>query len=245
VIQTAPTTLKYRKVFTLCTDNPGSISKVTLIRPGATTHAFDQNQRYVELTFTQATNPPRLLVSAPASPDSAPPGYYLLFVTGASDAQAAYPAEVPSIARWVKLDNPGIADVCDQVAPGVVQVTPDLASETAIYLIWSAPGDDEQLPTSGSAQQFLLRRSPNAITNESQWEYATNVAGLQTPGEQGAGHDKTVDFLQSCTTTTLLCAPATTTHCSRGLLPTSSPRLPAAEEAVDSLLAGRARATRR
>ena len=34
-----------------------------MIRPGATTHAFDQNQRYVPLNFTRAYSPTRLLVA--------------------------------------------------------------------------------------------------------------------------------------------------------------------------------------
>ena len=60
------------------------VDKVSLIRLGAVTHSFDQNQRFVNLVFsilpslTQATQ--TLQVTPPANANDAPPGDYMLFV---------------------------------------------------------------------------------------------------------------------------------------------------------------------
>ena len=74
----APATLSYGSSFALATADAESIAKVTLLRPSATTHGFDQNQRFMSLDFTSA--PGQLTVTAPESGNLAPPGDYLLFV---------------------------------------------------------------------------------------------------------------------------------------------------------------------
>ncbi|MEP7228181.1 MAG: galactose oxidase-like domain-containing protein [Gemmatimonadales bacterium] len=77
-LMSAPATLSYGSSFTIATPDAESIDKVTLLRPGATTHGFDQNQRFMSLAFTSAAG--ELTVSTPASGNLAPPGDYLLFV---------------------------------------------------------------------------------------------------------------------------------------------------------------------
>ncbi len=185
-ISGAPTHLTYRKTFTVCTPDPAAITRVRLIRPGATTHGFDTNQRYVPLDFTVAEGgPPRLFVAAPASPDSAPPGDYLLFLTGAWDNEPQPPThyeDLPSIARWVRLE-PGGADLCDAVQPGAVtDFAPDAVGETEVWLSWTGPGDDDGLGPSGPPTAFDLRSS----TNESQ------------PGPAGSPGSGSVAGLQPC-----------------------------------------------
>jgi len=83
-----PGKLLYANTFFVGTPDATSISKVVLIRTGAVTHAFDQNTRYVPLSFQQATG--GLTVTAPANGIAAPPGYYMLFLVNNSG--------VPSIA---------------------------------------------------------------------------------------------------------------------------------------------------
>jgi hypothetical protein len=66
---------------------------VSLIRLGATTHAFDENQRFQRLAFTpDATG---LTVTAPSSSNRAPPGHYMVFILNA--------AEVPSVAKIIRI----------------------------------------------------------------------------------------------------------------------------------------------
>jgi hypothetical protein len=57
------------------------------------THAFDQNQRFVPVTFARSAG--GLTVSAPASAAIAPPGHYMLFLLDADG--------IPSVARIVRI----------------------------------------------------------------------------------------------------------------------------------------------
>lgn len=66
---------------------PAGVAKVAFLRLGAVTHSFDTGQRYVPANFTQAGN--LLTVAAPASPNTAPPGYYQLVVVDGSGVPSA------------------------------------------------------------------------------------------------------------------------------------------------------------
>lgn len=70
-----------------------AVQRVTLVRSGAATHAFNADQRFMELDFTQTGRD--LLVTMPARAQVAPPGYYLLFVFNAQG--------VPSVAQTLRL----------------------------------------------------------------------------------------------------------------------------------------------
>jgi galactose oxidase len=93
-IEGAPATLQYGQSFRISTVDAGSIAKVSLIRLGAVTHAFDQNTRRLRLNFSaDATG---LTVTAPSNGNVAPPGHYMLFIVNGSD--------VPSVARIIVLN---------------------------------------------------------------------------------------------------------------------------------------------
>jgi len=72
----------------------GQIASACLIRPGATTHSLDAEQRLVDLPL-QVTGADALGLQLPAIATLAPPGWYLLFVVNATG--------VPSEGRWVHL----------------------------------------------------------------------------------------------------------------------------------------------
>lgn len=91
VIGSVPTELVYGGTFQVGTPDPAEIAQVSLLRLGAVTHEYDQNQRFVPLAFT--AGPGELCVDAPASGTIAPPGDYMLFLTS-SDG-------VPSVAEYV------------------------------------------------------------------------------------------------------------------------------------------------
>ena len=55
VISSAPAATQYATSFSITTPDASQITSAALIRLGAVTHAFDQNQRYVPLTFQQTT----------------------------------------------------------------------------------------------------------------------------------------------------------------------------------------------
>jgi PKD repeat protein len=94
-IVSAPTRLGYGTRFTLTTPEAGSIARVSLIRLGSVTHAFDMNQRFQWLSFTKQGD--GLDIDLPASRNRTPPGHYLLFILS-SDG-------VPSIGKIVQVGD--------------------------------------------------------------------------------------------------------------------------------------------
>lgn len=199
VITGAPTQLTWGQTFTICTPNPDAVESVALIRAPSTTHSFDQNQRFVRLTrIGTASDPPRLFVSAPASREEAPPGDYLLFLVGSSDAGGTYP-EAPSVAEWVRIQAPQGADACDQVAPAAIALVPDVIGSSSVLLSWVAPADDGALPVSGKASRYDLRKSPFVIDSEYAWSYAGPVPNIPSPDPVGTEQDLLVEDLFPCT----------------------------------------------
>jgi len=95
-ITSAPSTIQYGSQFTVATPDASSIQKVALIRTPSVTHAFDQNQRYIPLSFTQGSG--QLTVQAPSNPNTAPPGYYMLWILNGNG--------VPSVASFVRFPAP-------------------------------------------------------------------------------------------------------------------------------------------
>ncbi|MFL5313096.1 MAG: galactose oxidase-like domain-containing protein [Myxococcales bacterium] len=92
-ISDAPSQVAYAERFLVSTSAPGAVGKVTLVKLGSMTHAFDQSQRFSRLAFT--AGPGGLTVTAPANANLAPPGHYMLFLVGTNGA--------PSVARIVRL----------------------------------------------------------------------------------------------------------------------------------------------
>ncbi len=88
-----PTDAVYGQALSVATPDGASITKVTLIRLGSVTHAFDQAQRLVPLTFSKVTG--GLSVTLPSSRNTAPPGPYMLFVVDGNG--------VPSVGRILRL----------------------------------------------------------------------------------------------------------------------------------------------
>jgi hypothetical protein len=62
---------------------------VALVRPGATTHADDFDQRYVDLTYTVGAG--GIQATAPANSSQAPPGYYMLVIVNSSGVPSVMP----------------------------------------------------------------------------------------------------------------------------------------------------------
>lgn len=117
-----PAVAAHGSSFTATTDRP--VKSVALVRPGAVTHQFDEDARYVDLAFQQDGG--RLTVTAPATSALAPPGFYMLFVV-AEDG-------TPSTASFVRLPVPGA--VPPPPAPTGLHAT---AGQGGIALSWSGP----------------------------------------------------------------------------------------------------------
>ena len=99
-IGSAPGHAQYGQTFFVGTADAANIANVRMIRMPAVTHAFDQNQRRIKLAFTANAN--GLNVTAPADPNTAPPGHYMLFMLNVSG--------VPSAAQIIQIDNTAGSD---------------------------------------------------------------------------------------------------------------------------------------
>jgi PKD repeat protein len=94
-IADAPSQIGYNTTFNVATPDAASIAKISLIRLGAVTHAFDMNQRFRWLSFTPGDGV--LAVSAPTSRERTPPGHYMLFILDGNG--------VPSVAKIVGIGS--------------------------------------------------------------------------------------------------------------------------------------------
>jgi hypothetical protein len=106
-ISSAPATISYGGAFTVGTPNAPDISSAVLVRPGASTHAFDMDQRLVGLSFTRDVG--ALNVTGPPNGNIAPPGYYMLFLLNS--------AGTPSIATFVQLTQASAPDFSISATP--------------------------------------------------------------------------------------------------------------------------------
>jgi hypothetical protein len=92
-ISGGPWRMGYDEAVRVETPDAAEIASVVLMRPGSNTHAFDFEQRLVELSFTRGAG--FLTVTSPPDANVAPPGYYMLFLVNT--------AGVPSVARFIQL----------------------------------------------------------------------------------------------------------------------------------------------
>lgn len=93
LITAAPTVVSRGQHFNVTMADAAKLSRVTLIRAGAATHAFNNDQRFIDMSFSQAGATVGL--RTPNQPSNVPPGFYLLF---AFDGHG-----VPSVARMIRL----------------------------------------------------------------------------------------------------------------------------------------------
>lgn len=87
--------VSYGDLFKIFTPDAATITSACFIAPGAATHSFNMQQRFVGLELIDASIPGELALKAPPDGKIAPPGYYMLFLVNQEG--------VPSIARFVKL----------------------------------------------------------------------------------------------------------------------------------------------
>jgi galactose oxidase len=92
-ITAAPALVHYGQSFPV-EFSGGPISEAVLMGLGSMTHSFDTNQRYVQLAMA-GSGPASAQLTAPANPQTAPAGWYMLFVLDAN--------HVPSVARMVQV----------------------------------------------------------------------------------------------------------------------------------------------
>ncbi|MBA3553342.1 MAG: DUF1929 domain-containing protein [Gemmatimonadales bacterium] len=86
-IASAPATVGYGQTFSVATPNAAQVTDVRWIRLGSVTHAFDMSQRANTLAFARTAT--GVDVTAPGSPNLAPPGHYQLFILNRNGVPSA------------------------------------------------------------------------------------------------------------------------------------------------------------
>ena len=156
-ITSVPAQVKYGTPFVVQTPDADSISAVNLLRPGAATHNFDEDQRFVPVTFSVVAG--GVQINTPSNQNLVPPGYYMVFLVNN--------AGVPSVAKFVRFPA-AYEDSEPPTAPGNLQGTGAVGIST---LTWSASTDNV-----GVVRYEIYRSTTPGFTPS-----AANLAG-QTPG---------------------------------------------------------------
>jgi hypothetical protein len=86
--------LQVNQQFAVTVGSADPVSRVTLVRTGSVTHAFNPDQRFLQLGFAQSGQTLTITFST-IDPNVVVPGYYLLFVFNQ--------AGVPSVAKIVRV----------------------------------------------------------------------------------------------------------------------------------------------
>jgi FtsP/CotA-like multicopper oxidase with cupredoxin domain len=93
-IERAPEAVTLGASFTVHVADASDIKWISLVRPMATTHSCDSEQRLVDIAFRRSGTC-HLNAQMPDNPNLVPPGYYMLFVVNRRG--------VPSIAKWMQV----------------------------------------------------------------------------------------------------------------------------------------------
>lgn len=163
VIRSAPAAIAYGDTFAVSFDTGTGPFTIALVALTAVTHSNNMSQRYVRLDQVATTE--LETVVAPTSPNLAPPGFYMLFVTDATG--------VPSVSRMVRVltrfgdfnqDNdvdsadrdsleacftgPGAGPPGRNCEPGDFDADGDIDCEDwgDFVAAWTPPGEPDPLP---------------------------------------------------------------------------------------------------
>jgi len=176
-ISSAPARVGYNASFTVSSSSAADIAQVVLVRPGSNTHAFDFDQRLVELRFTASGT--TLNVTSPPNANVAPPGYYMLFVINR--------AGTPSVARFVHViqnptNQPPSARILNPSADVRIRAGQSVtfsgdgtdADGSVTRLSWVFPGGS---PATSSAA------TPGAVTFSTPGRYTVSLTVTDNLGE--------------------------------------------------------------
>jgi hypothetical protein len=188
VIQACADTVVPGHSFSLAMSDTFAIASACLLRPATSTHAFNQDQRFVPLTI-QSRKGMNLVLDGPVNLYTAPPGDYLVFLVDSLG--------VPSIASWTRVRSDSETGACTDASPAVVSnlSAPD-AGRYSILLNWTAPGGNGDC---GTAYGYDVRQSTASIT-EANFYSATPRTHTGYFESAGGAQCMEVMGLNSCST---------------------------------------------
>ncbi len=174
-ITSAPSAISWNAAFTISTADAANISSVVLSRPGASTHAFDMEQRLVGMSFTTGNG--TLTVTAPPNGNIAPPGYYMLFLVNTSG--------VPSVAKFVQLGSSA-----GNPAPTVTSISPasgTTAGGTAVSITGTGflAGATVSLGGTAATGVTVVNSTTITVTTAAHAAGTVNVVVTNSDGQAG------------------------------------------------------------
>ena len=174
--QWSPRQVSFGQTFIVGVNSTANVAGMCLVRPAATTHGFDENQRFVPLSYAlTALNAPGgtyYKVTVPADSSIVPPGDYLLFVLNAGGT--------PSIARWVRV---GRTNGSASQPTAVTDLHRQCSDGTSVTLLWTPPGTDAGDPVPAPAQGYDIRYRTSAMNTRAAFDSGTAAANPPTPGD--------------------------------------------------------------
>jgi hypothetical protein len=84
-----PPQIAYNVKFLITTPDAANIKSVALVKPAATTHDNDMDERYIPLKFNVGTG--QLTANSPLNTNYAPPGYYMVVIVNTSGVPSVMP----------------------------------------------------------------------------------------------------------------------------------------------------------
>jgi galactose oxidase-like protein/PKD domain-containing protein len=208
IVGVTPGVLAYGAPFHVETPDAANVQSVVLVRPGAPTHAFDMDQRLVELAYTAGAGD--LTVTAPPNGNIAPPGYYMLFILNA--------AGVPSVGAFVQLS----ASIPNQTPTGTItSPATNVTVDAGQAVFFSGSGSDPDGTISAYSWSFpggnpgsATVASPGYVTYSTPGSYLASFNVTDNNGQTSATVTRTIlvpDFSLTGTPSTQTVSPGTNT----------------------------------
>jgi hypothetical protein len=173
-IASAPKEINYGQSFNVSVGNVRAqeVESAVLIRLGAVTHGFNQDQRRVPLSVTAAADGRTLNVAAPSSGNECPPGHYMLFLLKRNEQHLT-----PSVAKIVRVNK---------VAASSTQQVFGSAAETRQLAVGAPAAGPAWTATVESGASFITITSPSGpVTGNGQlgFSVAANTTGGPRTGK--------------------------------------------------------------
>jgi PKD repeat protein len=166
-ISAAPSLVGYGTSFRVVTPDANVIAKISLIRIGSATHAFDMNQRLQWLSFSRQSG--ALSITAPTSRNVTPPGHYMLFLLDENG--------VPSVAKIVQVGSESSPDP-DVNTPPSSLFQAGCTGLTCEFTDGSTDGDGSVVAWRwefGDGEGSTTRNPQHTYTAEGDYEVRLNV----------------------------------------------------------------------
>jgi hypothetical protein len=164
---TAPSVVGYGRSFFVATPDAGRVVRATLVRLSSVTHAFDENQRFLELPLVRVAG--GLSLTAPANGNLAPPGHYMLFILDS--------VGVPSIARIVRLGDMTNTLSLNATRPiQLLQASLNATAMPAKTIAWEK--FTKQAAWENAARASVCRSRSNGIQDARDWQIAAERRSL-------------------------------------------------------------------